>query len=221
MHRSVKIFLFVIGVVLSVLLLWRKADAVNLSTTSSSNSIDADSASVISPLYKRLKLKADTAYAYSLNKEFNTHYCVLIDFSIHSGKERFFVWDFKGDSIKYSSLCAHGYSQNSTVSNPVFSNTEGSYCSSLGKYKVGIRSYSKWGINVHYKLHGLEQTNNNAYKRIVVLHSFEYISEMPIYPQHLPLGMSQGCPVISNKTMKQIDALLKNIQKPMLLWIYY
>ena len=96
----------------------------------------------------------------------NTNYCFLVDFSIHSGKRRFFVWDFKGDSVKYASLCAHGYGKNSTVSKPVFSNVEGSYCSSLGKYKVGIRSYSKWGINIHYKLHGLEATNDNAFKRV-------------------------------------------------------
>lgn len=98
--------------------------------------------------------KALAAKAYCIENGFNTNYCFLIDFSIPSGKKRFFVWDFKGDSIKYSSLCAHGYGKESTLKKPVYSNVEGSYCSSLGKYKVGIRSYSKWGINVHYKLHG-------------------------------------------------------------------
>ena len=82
---------------------------------------------------QRLREKAQAG-----NKnEYNTNYCFLVDFSIHSGKRRFFVWDFKGDSVKYASLCAHGYGKNSTLSKPVFSNVEGSYCSSLGKYKVG------------------------------------------------------------------------------------
>ena len=171
-------------------------------------------------LADRLKLKADSAKVYCKQKGFNTDYCFLVDFKQHSGKQRFFVWDFKGDSIKYSSLCAHGYGKNSTVHKPVFSNVEGSYCSSLGKYKVGIRSYSKWGINVHYKLHGLEKTNNNAFKRIVVLHSYDPIPDENIYPEHLPLGMSQGCPVISNETMRQIDKLQKKATKPTLLWIY-
>ena len=112
---------------------------------------------------QRLREKAQAGKAYCDKNEYNTNYCFLVDFSIHSGKRRFFVWDFKGDSVKYASLCAHGYGKNSTLSKPVFSNVEGSYCSSLGKYKVGIRSYSKWGINVHYKLHGLEATNNNAF----------------------------------------------------------
>lgn len=174
----------------------------------------------ISSQYAHIKQRADSAKIYCRRKGFSTDYCFLIDFSTHSGKKRFFVWDFKGDSIKYSSLCAHGYGKNSTVSNPVFSNVEGSFCSSLGKYKVGIRSYSQFGINVHYKLHGLESSNNNAYKRIVVLHSFDPVPKMEIYPAHLPLGMSQGCPVICNQVMRKIDALLKAQKKPVLLWAY-
>lgn len=170
--------------------------------------------------YNRLKLKADSARNYCRQKGFNTRYCFLVDFSIHSGKKRFFVWDFEGDSIKYASLCAHGYGKNSTTTKPVYSNVEGSSCSSLGRYKVGIRSYSKWGINVHYKLHGLEPTNNNAFKRYVVLHSFTPLPKAEIYPMHLPLGMSQGCPVICNETMTRIDALLKTQEEPLLLWIY-
>ena len=92
--------------------------------------------------HQRLKSKAHEVKAYCVSKGFSTNYCFLVDFSIHSGKKRFFVWDFKGDSIKYASLCAHGYGKDSTPSKPVFSNTPGSLCSSLGKYKVGIRAYS-------------------------------------------------------------------------------
>ncbi len=169
---------------------------------------------------ERLKQRADSIKSYCQTKGYNTDYCFLVDFSIHSGKKRFFVWDLKGDSIRLASLCAHGYGKNSTTSRPVFSNVEGSYCSSLGRYKIGIRSYSKWGINVHYKLHGQDATNNNAYKRIVVLHSYEYVPENEIYPVHLPLGMSQGCPVISNETMRKVDGMLKKSSKPVLLWVF-
>ncbi len=170
--------------------------------------------------FDRLKIKADSAKAFSKEKGFSTDYCVLIDFSIHSGKNRFFVWDYKNDTIKYSSLCCHGYGKKSTQSKPVFSNTEGSYCSSLGRYKLGARAYSQWGINVHYKMHGLDKTNDNAFQRIVVLHSFDRVPNEEIYPSHLPLGYSQGCPVISDEVMRKMDALLKETKKPVLMWIY-
>lgn len=170
--------------------------------------------------FKRLKAKADSAKMFCKQKDYNMQYCILIDFSIHSGKNRFFVWDFAKDTIRHESLCCHGYGKESTQSKPVFSNVEGSYCSSLGKYKIGVRSYSSWGINAHYKMHGLEKTNNNAFKRIVVLHSHNPVPEEEIYPKHLPLGWSQGCPVISNNIMRKVDALLKDTKKPVLMWIY-
>jgi hypothetical protein len=37
---------------------------------------------------------------------------------------------------------------------------------------------------------------------------------------HLPLGISQGCPVICDDAMRKVDALLKVEKKPVLLWIY-
>ncbi len=70
-------------------------------------------------------------------------------------------------------------------------------------------------------MHGLERTNNNAFKRIIVLHSHNPMPDEEIYPRHLPLGWSQGCPpVIDNKSMKDIDNLLKEQKKPLLMWIY-
>jgi len=171
-------------------------------------------------LFERLKAKADTAKAFSKQKGMNTDYCFLVDFSIHSGKNRFFVWDFANDTIKYESLCCHGYGMKSTQTKPVFSNVEGSYCSSLGKYKMGARSYSNWGINVHYKMHGLDKTNNNAFKRWVVLHSHTPVPDHEIYPNHLPLGWSQGCPVINDDLMRKCDTMIKQAKKPILLWIY-
>lgn len=170
--------------------------------------------------FNRLKIKADSAKAYCKEKGFNEEYCFLVDFSIHSGRDRFFVWDFKNDTIKYSSLCCHGYGQSSTQSEPVFSNIEGSYCSSLGRYRVGAKAPSQYGIKVHYKLHGLDKTNSNAFKRWVVLHSFSPVPEREIHPLHLPLGWSQGCPVINDGLMRKIDAMLKDTKKPVLLWIY-
>ena len=64
---------------------------------------------IVAKAEQPLREKALAAKTYCVEKGFNTNYCFLVDFSIHSGKRRFFVWDFKGDSVKYASLCAHGY----------------------------------------------------------------------------------------------------------------
>jgi hypothetical protein len=135
-----------------------------------------------------------------------------------------FIYDFNGKKVERRALCAHGCGKDdriSTSEQPLFSNEDGSLLTSLGKYKLGIRSYSQWGINVHYKMHGLESTNNNAFKRIIVLHSHTPLSETEIYPSHLPLGWSWGCPVTDDATMTYLDAKLKNTKKSVLLWIYY
>jgi len=165
-------------------------------------------------------LKIKEAFAFFKKKQLDTNYCFFIDMSIASGKNRFFVYDFNKKQITYSGLCCHGDGKGSTGSTPVFSNEIGSNCTSLGKYKTGERSYSNWGIHIHYKMHGLESTNNNAFARTVVLHSFDPVPDYEIYPVNLPMGFSKGCPVISNALMTNLDGLLKNRKTGVLLWIY-
>ena len=167
--------------------------------------------------------KATEALEYCKRKGFDTDFCILLDMRIHSGKKRIFIWDFKNDSSFQSGLCSHGcgdfpWSEDRTKTAPVFSNAPDSHLSSLGKYKIGKRGYSNWGINVNYKLHGLESTNNNAYERVIVLHSWRSISNTPIYPSGTPEGW--GCPAVSNEMMKILDKKLKVTSKPVLLWVF-
>lgn len=175
-------------------------------------------------LKERLNAKAKEALAFCESNGFNTDFCVLIDMKVHSGKHRMFVYNFKNKVVDKSALCAHGCGKGnikSTAEQPVFSNVEGSLLSSIGKYKIGVRSYSNWGIHVHYKLHGLEPSNSNAFKRIIVLHSYSPVSGDEIYPNHLPMGWSFGCPVTDDATMTYLDGKLKSVERPVLLWIYY
>lgn len=163
--------------------------------------------------------KIDEALTYCKKNNLDTSICIMIDMSIHSGKNRIFVYDFNKKEITIEGICVHGSGGGSTANKPIFSNQEGSYCTSLGKYKVKGRAYSNWGINVHYKMHGLEKTNSNAFKRIVVLHSYTPVPDHEVYPQTV-FGVSAGCPVLSDATMRKIDTLLKTKKKPVLLWIY-
>ena len=169
----------------------------------------------------RLKSKAKLAKAYCENNNMNLDVCILVDMKIHSGRKRFFLWDFKGDSILKSGMCSHGTCDNlvgyDETKAPQFSNTHESHCSSLGKYKLGKRGYSSFGIHVNYKLHGLEKTNSNAYKRYIVFHSWE-IDDEETYPSRI--AESWGCPAVSNNFMREMDTVLKTKEKSLLFWIY-
>ncbi|MGV3697550.1 murein L,D-transpeptidase catalytic domain-containing protein [Flavobacterium sp.] len=167
--------------------------------------------------------KAKEALAFCKKKNYNQDFCILIDMSIHSGLNRFFVYDFKKNAISMNMLVGHGcgnypWSQDWSKNNPGFSNVDGSHKSSLGKYKIGQRAWSDWGINVKYVLHGLEKTNSNAQSRYIVFHSWEKVPEKEVYPDGTPEGW--GCPTISNNNMKIIDPMLKASKKPVLMWIY-
>jgi hypothetical protein len=164
----------------------------------------------------------EEAFAFVQSKNMNTTVYYLLDFSVHSGKNRFFIYDFNAKKNIDSAIVTHGscdvFSENeSKYEKAVFSNQENSHCSSKGKYKVGARAKSSWGIGVKYWIHGLESTNNNAAKRVVVLHSWSAISDTEIYPKYSPL--SWGCPAVSDEFMSKIDQELQANQKPTLLWI--
>lgn len=162
------------------------------------------------------------ALTFCNDHNYNNSYYFLLDFSIHSGKNRFFIYDFKQQKITKSALVTHGscdvFERNPTaLEKAKFSNRNNSHCSSKGKYKIGKRDYSSWGINVKYWLHGLESTNNKAVERVVVLHSWSIVSDEEIFPNYSPL--SWGCPAVSDNFMKHLDEKLKQSAKPVLLWI--
>lgn len=163
------------------------------------------------------------ALAFCKAQNMNTDFCVLIDMSIHSGKQRLFLYDFKTETVTDSALVSHGcgdnpWGEDASKTNPTFSNINGSHQSSIGKFKIGKRGYSNWGIHVNYKLHGLDTTNNNAYKRLIVLHSWEEVSDIAVYPNGTPEGW--GCPALSNAFMKKLDKKLQATSFPVLMWIY-
>ena len=166
----------------------------------------------------KLSSKVDSLKEFCLENEYNSKLGILVEFSIHSGKHRFFVVDLESDSILIKALVCHGSGKNVFASSPTFSNVPGSNCSSLGKYRIGKRSWSNYGIHVHYKLHGLEKTNDNAFKRHIVLHSYAGFGLEEIYPQSL--FNSQGCPTVANETMMILDQLIKRYGEDIILWIY-
>ena len=171
----------------------------------------------------KTKEKAKEALKFCKSKKMNTEFCILIDMSLHSGVNRFIIWDFKENKIVSKYLVGHGCGKNSwsradSKENPQFSNEDGSHLSALGKYQLGERGRSDWGINVKYLMHGLEDSNSNALKRFIVFHSWDLMSDREVFPQGSPEGW--GCPTISNNAMKNIDPMIKNSKNPVLMWIY-
>lgn len=171
----------------------------------------------------KLHQKAAEAKKYCAIKKFNTSFCLLADLSTHSGKKRFFLYDFVKDTIASAGMVSHGCGFNPwnadwSKTHPSFSNRDGSHCTSLGKYRIGERGGSQWGIGIKYLLYGLEASNKNALKRTIVLHSWERVPETEIYPDGTPEGW--GCPATSDGFMRILDKKLSASARPVLLWIY-
>jgi hypothetical protein len=173
---------------------------------------------------KFLKTKAlnTEAFKFCIENDFDTNFCFMIDMNLHSGKSRFFVWDLNNEKALDSGLVSHGTCEASYIDSiqddSKFSNIPNSHCSSLGKYKVGDRAYSNWGINVKYWIHGIEETNSNAVKRVVVLHSWSLVPDDETHPSGST--ESWGCPAVSNNFMRRLDKILQRTDKPVLLWIF-
>jgi hypothetical protein len=165
----------------------------------------------------RLTKKAIQAKDYIAEHAFDDKYCFLVDMRISSGRNRFFVYNLDTDSVEIAGLVAHGSGIGNNSDTPAFSNTPNSYCTSLGKYKIG-KSYSgKFGLA--YKLYGLDKTNSKAFDRFVVLHAHECVPNDEVAPS--PICESWGCPTVSPAFLTQLQPYINASAKPILLWIYY
>jgi len=150
------------------------------------------------------------------NKSYSQEIVFLIDMKIPSGKNRFFIYDLKKDSISKSALVAHGAGSTLSADSLVFSNTPNSYQTSLGNYKVGNSYAGNFGKS--YKLHGLDKTNSKAFDRLVVLHPYQCV---PDEEQEYPICESLGCPMVSNNFMESLHRVIDSSKKPILMVIYY
>lgn len=147
---------------------------------------------------------------------YNEKYAFLVDFSIHSGKDRMFLYNLETQTFEKSFLVTHGEGCGQTQGIPdTFSNTPNSLCSSVGISVINGRDYSKWGIHIKYWLDGLEETNNKMRERVVVMHSWSGVPDVEVYPIVLP--QSQGCFAVSNKIMRFIDQLVQSQENKMII----
>ena len=144
----------------------------------------------------------------------NSNFLTVIDLSLSANRNRFFLIDFKTNKIIHKSKVAHGRNSGGEFAK-YFSNKIGSYQSSIGFYKTAETYQGKHGLSL--RLDGLENSNNNARKRAIVIHSADYVSDLFI-KKNGRLGRSLGCPSLPKEGFTNI---IKNIKNGSVLFIYY
>ncbi len=168
-----------------------------------------------SRVYLKLQAKAIEAKAFAGKNKFNTSFCFLIDMSLPSGQKRFFIYDLQKDSIQNAGLVTHGRCNQQWLEGRKYGNTIGCGCTSVGRYKIGHAYKGRFGLA--FKLYGLDKTNDNAFKRFVVLHSHDCVPGREVNNE---ICQSDGCPTVSPGFLKQLEIPIKKSGKPVLLWIF-
>ncbi len=115
----------------------------------------------------------------------------IVDFTKPSSERRFHLVDLHRGSVE-THLVAHGRGSDPdhTGMLELFSNEPGSNASSRGTYTTADKYDGKHGLSM--RLNGLDDTNNNALARAIVIHGAWY-AEPEMIEQHGMLGRSEGC----------------------------
>jgi len=172
------------------------------------------------PIIRETKLCE--AIKFAENNNMNERYFMFVDFSEHSGRSRFCLYDNKNKTVVLKGLCAHGCGKGSTLSKPEFSNIPNSNCSSIGRYKIKHFIRTKH-IRKAYVLSGLDISNSNAEKRGILIHPSKTVSMFGFgcFPFYIPLGnISRGCFAISINNFNNLAKIISHENKPILLTAY-
>lgn len=182
----------------------------------SGNATINDSAA-IAPAKKDMlisKLSASLS-AYADSRSFNSELALLIDLRRPSGEPRAVLMNLKTGAALDSGLVAHGRCNQYWLQGRQYGNAIGCGCSSLGKYKIGAAYNGRFGAA--YKLHGLDSSNSNAFKRNVVLHAHDCVPSSATAEE---ICQSDGCPTLSPAFLQRLHTVIKKSRRPMLLLIY-
>lgn len=201
MKKVIIVFLFILALSAAYLLFY---DVKEIGSLSSDN--------------KRIESQI-TAVKKLINKNprYNNQIAFFVDMKIPSGKNRFFVYDLKANKIIDKGLVAHGSGSETGVKGKLcFSNVPNSLSTSLGKYSIGNSYYGKFGKA--YRLYGLDETNNNAFKRDIVFH---YYYDVPYKEKDGYICNSFGCPMVNKKYFDRISHLIDSSESDILMSIYY
>jgi hypothetical protein len=167
---------------------------------------------VINRLQYRSKLLKD----YAIKNGYNSTICFIADMRLYSGRNRFFAYQMDKDSIILQGLVAHGRCNERWLEGRKYGNNIGCGCSALGKYKIGKSYNGRFGLA--YKLYGLDSSNNNAFKRAIVLHAHECVPYREVYPD--AICQSDGCPTVAPQFLQKLSKIIDVSEKPILLLLF-
>jgi hypothetical protein len=152
---------------------------------------------------------AFNGYEYLKHKNLlrNDSLLTIIDFSKPSTSKRLFILDLKNEKVIKNTLVAHGMNtgeQNAEF----FSNDFDSNKSSLGLFITQDTYIGKHGYSLRIK--GMSKgLNDNVFKRAVVIHGADYVSE-DFIKQTGRIGRSFGCPALPLDETQEIIDLIKD-----------
>ncbi|KMQ69965.1 hypothetical protein ACM39_02700 [Chryseobacterium sp. FH2] len=148
-----------------------------------------------------------------LNQE--AHLLTVCDFSMSSNTKRLWVIDTNERKVLFNSLVAHGKNTGEEFATN-FSNTNSSLQSSLGFYITDATYNGDNGYSL--RLLGMDKGfNDAAYKRAIVMHGADYVSE-EFAAMHKRIGRSWGCPAVPRDLTQPI---INTIKGRNCLFIYY
>ncbi len=137
----------------------------------------------------------------------NESVLTIADFSQPSTSKRLYIIDLDQNKLLFHTYVAHG--RNSGKEKAVaYSNKAKSHMSSPGFYRTEATYNGSNGYSL--KLSGLEKgINDNAFRRAIVVHGADYVSESLIESQGY-LGRSYGCPAVPSYLAEPIINTIKN-----------
>lgn len=124
----------------------------------------------------------------------------IADFGLHSAQPRFHFVNLDREEVR-SYHVAHGAGSDPEHDGWLnrYSNVEGSNATSRGSYVTWEWYVGRYGTSV--RLGGLDQTNNNAFDRAIVMHRAKY-AEPKFLNQFGRLGRSNGCFAMGEEQFK-------------------
>jgi hypothetical protein len=157
--------------------------------------------------------RINEALEFCKKNNLSTEYAVFVDFSIHSGRERYMIYSFSQHKVVYRCLCTG-------LNIGEYSNRQNSNLSYLGKYRIRKWSHKILvGKGERILADGLERTYSNAKNKVILIYDSRLLDVFPKSLFPIPIigeGNSHGCFSITAKGVEKT----KELRKPTLLWAY-